>query len=464
MEAWHEQRKRLKGDFIWVRSLFPPRAPLGSEFVAKLTKHDHEVMSTAFDPASTRLASASRDRTIRISAVSDGSLLLETPFDKAGSIPQLTFSPNGQQLACLDDHGVLVLDARTGSSLVEFRTPEKTRAVAVWPGFRSVLVQSDDRLLICDITSGRILQETLIPSHLRQSKTVLCGDSRYVAFKTSDSVEVWDTKVSRQISSYAPHGPYKIAYITISEDALLAGVSESGPGGGHDHYVIWETSTGNVKHILKGQQTETTSMAFSPDGRYFVTSGWDLNARVWNTASGQCEKALGGHESPVVATTVDPASRLVACGCSLGELRMFRLGAEGQAKPRFIHNGHIAQTAFLKDGTFVSWGSNELKTWDAMTGQCIKEERFKQRPTFLEYMGYGLQPRRRVVGCESGQAEGTVFRVDGTSVPFAWFSEFVGFPTTQPDCRTWIGYRWDQVFLLRLEGELGFQLEQSEEA
>ena len=32
---------------------------------------------------------------------------------------------------------------------------------------------------------------------------------------------------------------------------------------------------------------EVTSMAFSPDGRQFVTAGKDGSARIWNVASGR---------------------------------------------------------------------------------------------------------------------------------------------------------------------------------
>ena len=93
---------------------------------------------------------------------------------------------------------------------------------------------------------------------------------------------------------------------------------------------------------LAGQKTAITSMAFIGWNSELVTSGWDIDARLWETDSGKCLRFLGGQESPVVSTAISPDNRFIATGSSLGELRLFNLEIGVQIKPRFIHDAFIS--------------------------------------------------------------------------------------------------------------------------
>ena len=58
---------------------------------------------------------------------------------------------------------------------------------------------------------------------------------------------------------------------------------------------IWNTATGECEAKLKGHSGQVFSAVFSPDGRHIVSASDDHTARIWNTARGECEAELKEH-------------------------------------------------------------------------------------------------------------------------------------------------------------------------
>jgi WD40 repeat protein len=81
--------------------------------------------------------------------------------------------------------------------------------------------------------------------------------------------------------------------------------------------------------VLTGEQDQISSVAYSPDGRYAATGGWDGTAILWDMRSGQIIRSFTGHSGKFwirlspdglqvsLRATTDPV-----CGCLTGkELR-----------------------------------------------------------------------------------------------------------------------------------------------
>ncbi|KAF8812172.1 WD40 repeat-like protein, partial [Phlegmacium glaucopus] len=60
---------------------------------------------------------------------------------------------------------------------------------------------------------------------------------------------------------------------------------------------IWNTATGECEAELKGHSALVNSAIFSPDGMHIVSASHDNTARIWNTATGECEAELNGDMS-----------------------------------------------------------------------------------------------------------------------------------------------------------------------
>ncbi|MCI0541744.1 MAG: hypothetical protein L0Z50_41635 [Verrucomicrobiales bacterium] len=50
---------------------------------------------------------------------------------------------------------------------------------------------------------------------------------------------------------------------------------------------------------LRGHQAEPKALAFSPDGRFLATAGWDRTARLWDLKTEREVATLGGHDDSV---------------------------------------------------------------------------------------------------------------------------------------------------------------------
>jgi hypothetical protein len=66
LERWREVKERAAPGFVWLRSLRPPAMHLGTAQKMVLCGHESWVYSVCFSPDGTRLASGSRDKTVRV--------------------------------------------------------------------------------------------------------------------------------------------------------------------------------------------------------------------------------------------------------------------------------------------------------------------------------------------------------------------------------------------------------------
>ena len=67
-----------------------------------------------------------------------------------------------------------------------------------------------------------------------------------------------------------------------------------------------------VRLTLRGHSGFVYGVAFSPDGKYLTTSGYDHTAKVWDAASGQVLLTLQGHSQPVLGVAVSPDGKRLA--------------------------------------------------------------------------------------------------------------------------------------------------------
>src|SRR6516225_648039 len=70
---------------------------------------------------------------------------------------------------------------------------------------------------------------------------------------------------------------------------------------------------------LKGHTEAIYSVAFSADGKYFVTGSFDKTIKIWDTATWKEIKTLGGpqgHQNLVLSVAISPDGKTLASGSS----------------------------------------------------------------------------------------------------------------------------------------------------
>jgi WD40 repeat protein len=124
------------------------------------------------------------------------------------------------------------------------------------------------------------------------------------------------------------------------------------------------------------------SVAFSPDGKYVVSTGWEDSIRFWDVDTGALARRLvcDDHEEGTFGVAFSPDGQKLA---SVGERGFVRLWDLGTGKQISKVLGHVERSygvrtygvAFAPDGlTFATGGSDKtIRLWDAATGAQLLE-------------------------------------------------------------------------------------------
>jgi WD40 repeat protein len=112
---------------------------------------------------------------------------------------------------------------------------------------------------------------------------------------------------------------------------------------------VWNASTGEQVHELKGHTGDVNSAAFSSDGKSIVSASYDKTVRVWNASTGEQVHELKGHTGDVMSAAFSSDGKSIVSAsrdetvrvrnASTGEqVRVYKdaEGAEAEAQHRSI--------------------------------------------------------------------------------------------------------------------------------
>ncbi|KPI91085.1 Periodic tryptophan protein 2-like [Papilio xuthus] len=70
--------------------------------------------------------------------------------------------------------------------------------------------------------------------------------------------------------------------------------------------LVWEWQSEQYVMKQQGHSQDMTCVAYSPDGQYIVTGGYDGKVKLWNTSSGFCFVTFSEHSSTVTSIVFSP--------------------------------------------------------------------------------------------------------------------------------------------------------------
>ncbi|MFT4637266.1 MAG: serine/threonine protein kinase/WD40 repeat protein [Verrucomicrobiales bacterium] len=293
--------------------------------VAMLRGHRHEVWSLAFAPDNQSLVTGGKD----------GSLLLwpnQAPSRSdviTGMGESLGFTPEGTQLACLNDEKRLlhILDLRTRTtvrSLPLTKPNSKDRPVAAMNRDCTTMVQmiDDGVFQIQDVASGathvsslgdtqadslklspngdhlitrsyrgaaswwRLGETPILIKKFEAAQSMLFSDDGRVLIAVSreGAVQVWDVKTASELRSFEAKAGGRGVAIS-SDGAVLATTGH--PFGSVNSIWLWSTKSGDALAELEGHKQSVVSLAFTPDGLSLASSSDDSTLKFWHLATNQ---------------------------------------------------------------------------------------------------------------------------------------------------------------------------------
>lgn len=145
--------------------------------------------------------------------------------------------------------------------------------------------------------------------------------------------------------------------------------------GGTDKAVkLWDVRTGKLLKRFDGHKFHVLAVAFSPDGRFVVSTSENGEVKLWPVEGGAKEavSSFEGHQGAVYAVAFRPGGASFATGGADGTIRLWPLG-DPSAGHRVLgrHGADVFALSFDRDGRrLVSGGGNQsLRLWDVESGR-----------------------------------------------------------------------------------------------
>jgi dynein assembly factor with WDR repeat domains 1 len=85
-----------------------------------------------------------------------------------------------------------------------------------------------------------------------------------------------------------------VAHFSLFSDKIVTGSFDK-------KAKIWDATTGQCYHTLKGHKMEIVCLSFDPHGMLVATGSMDNTAKLWDVETGQEIFTLSGHKAEIVS-------------------------------------------------------------------------------------------------------------------------------------------------------------------
>ena len=181
------------------------------------------------------------------------------------------------------------------------------------------------QLLIWDLESDSLVRE-FTDAH---SDTVLgvefSHDGRYLLSGAADKfAKVFDCETGDALRSYEGHTHHVLDVSWKGDGGTIA------TAGADNAIKVWNTETGEQRRTISGYSKQVTSIHFVGAGAHIVSSGGDKTVRLHNTADGKGVRNFAGSTDYLYASAVSRDESVVAAGGEAGVIHIWN-GKDGKA-------------------------------------------------------------------------------------------------------------------------------------
>jgi WD40 repeat protein/uncharacterized caspase-like protein len=165
---------------------------------------------------------------------------------------------------------------------------------------------------------------------------------------------------------------------------------------------LWELESGRELRRFtapSGPSGLATLATFSPDGRFVFTGSWD-GARLFEVDSGRELRRFEGHRGPVTSVAFSPDGRFVLTGSWDRTARLWEIGSGRELLRVEGHSEKILAVAFSPDGRFILTGSesrdNTARLFEVESGRELR--RFKGHSDSVHSVAFSPDGRHVITG------------------------------------------------------------------
>ena len=193
-------------------------------------------------------------------------------------------------------------------------------------------------------------------------------DGEYLLATSEDrTARLWDVASGQTVQVFTGQMG-RIFYGIFSTDGR--NILTTGPG----EMRVWDVATGKTLHVLLNDPNVAgLRAAYSPDGRYILTSSSEHTARLWDAVTWEQIRDFD-HPDGVDAVVFSPDGKTFATACADKKARLWDL-ATGQMLREFSgHHDSFNDIRFSPDGQLLLTGNldHTARLWDVATGKTLR--------------------------------------------------------------------------------------------
>lgn len=337
------------------------QAVYGVQEYNRLSSHRDEVKTAVFSPDGNTIASASRDKTIKLWN-KDGTLITSTE-GHSDRIWQAVFSPDGKTIASAStDKTIKLWKIEADKTLVLLTTllghGDGVRAVAFSPDGQMLASASDDKTIKLWKLDGQLIT-TLNGHSAIVNGVAFSPDGQMLASASDDkTVKLWNLD-GQLITSLTNHTEVVSGVAFSSDGQMLASSS-------WDKTIkLWKLETEKMPTLLATLtgNSEVAGIAFSPDSKTIASSNWDETVKIWKS-DGTLMTTLSGHKDRVWGVAFSPDGQAIASASDDKTIKLWKL-----KNPLITsltgHKAVVIGIAFSPDGQAIASTSDDktVKLW-----------------------------------------------------------------------------------------------------
>lgn len=284
--------------------------------------HMSDVYFVAESPDGMMIASASKDRTVRLWNSNTGELI-RVLSGHTSEVNCLSFSPDGRTLASAsDDRTVRIWDVETGQELWSLKDFEQIvirvqfspdgRKLAVT---EAVLASSDATTTIWDVAARSVssrLENQLILRFIPNG-TAIATISKDTVIRI---IDLKTTTVQTTITSTGDMPPSGV-FSHDGKQLFTCGNSST--------VTVSDVDTGRESARFYCQEVRPRSIAISPDDRFLAIGGNEGIARIFHVASGQLYGSIEVPRQTIWSIAYSHDGKCLLAGCADGSIYRWRL-------------------------------------------------------------------------------------------------------------------------------------------
>ena len=321
-----------------------------------LVGHTKSIKSLTFSPDGETLASGSNDNTIILWDVESHELKKTINAHKQ-SVVSIAFSPDGETLASGSiDRTVKLWDVAKGKRKKTFKKHSSAiHKVLFSPDGKTLLSYCEDSIIHqWDVDTSKY-KNTFNDHNYYATSISFSPDGLTIASGSWDkTIRLWDANTGKHKMALEGHKS-AVSSVSFSPDGLTIA------SGSWDKTIrLWDVPTGQHRKTLQGHTNEIQSVRLSPDGR-FVASRSRRSVRLWDVSAGRQKYKFDVEQSSGFLNTglaFTPDGKYLVSTGKAALIYMWDVSIGKLTRTFKWNKGTLEDLAFSPDGkTLVSGGT-----------------------------------------------------------------------------------------------------------